>query len=197
MVVWWQNVVALVGLGLQVLGTARAVRGVLKTWSVYSTEPLAPAWAARAMARVQGLQARLRRLVRGPRHIERHAAHAITATAEGSAYDATVIAWDALPADHEAAIGELERRLRALLQRVLRVDHESRTAIRRVGSDLDRLRSDLGLKLHEEARQRNEDDRTVATSGARAAVQGLLLIGAGLLLQLAAVAWALLGGTTA
>jgi len=179
----------LIGLVLQVLGTALALWGLVKTWRVYSTEPLWPAWA-RGRVRLRGLQARVRGLLRGRRPFERHAADSITFGDEAVAKVARGSAWDGLPSDHDAAIRELDRRVRALSERVGQLQDEFRPAI-------DRLRSELGLGLDEEARERQAADKAIAIGGARTALVGVLLIIAGLGFQVVALLWALVGGTTA
>ena len=66
------------------------------------------------------------------------------------------------------------------------VEHESRTAI-------DRVRSDLGLGLDEEAAKREAADKAIATGGVKMALAGLVVIVAGIALQSGAVLWALFG----
>ena len=183
--VWWQNTLVLVGLALQFIGTCLAVGGLVKSWRAYSTEPLVPAWG-RILERVRSVAAAGRaRLPKRWRKSPSTVALAGTARGTGSAMGAITITWDALPADHGAAIAELARRVQHMFDRVGKVDHESRTAI-------DRVRSDMGLGLDEEARKRDEADRAIATGGVKTAVRGLLLIVAGIGLQSAAVLWGLI-----
>lgn len=184
--VWWQNILVLVGLVLQLIGTAIAVDGLVKTWRVYSTDPLVPVWG-RAKERLLGLRARARALLSGPRHVQGHVADAIPAVGEGTAHDATVIALDGLPADHGAAIGVLDRRLRQVMDKVGTVEHESRAAI-------DQVRSDLGLGLAEEAKKRAAEDRAISTQGVTRALGGLACIFIGIGCQAGAALWVLLAG---
>jgi hypothetical protein len=185
-VVWWQNVVVLIGMVLQLIGTSLAVRGLVQTWRAYSTDSLVPAWG-RAIARLRSVAAAVRarlpeRWRKGPSTV----ALAGTATGTGSAMAVLTTPWDALPADQGAAIGELDRRVRYVLDKVGQVEHEWRTAI-------DRVRSDLGVGLDEEAAKREAADRASAAGGVKIALAGLVLIVAGIALQSAAVLWALLG----
>lgn len=182
----WQNVVALIGLVLQLVGTSLAVRGLVKTWRAYSRDPLAPVWS-RAKARLRSVASAVRaRLPERWRKSPSTVALAGTARGTGSAMGAITIAWDALPADQGAAIAELGKRVQYVFDRVGKVDHESQTAI-------DRVRSDLGLGLDEEAAKREAADRAIATGGVKIALAGLALIIAGIALQSAAVMWVLVG----
>jgi hypothetical protein len=176
----------LVGLALQLIGTTIAVNGLVKTWRAYSRDPIVPVWG-RARGQLLGLKARAHALLLGPRHVRRHVADAITAVGEGVAYNATVIARDGLPADHGAAIAELDNRLRELMDKVSNVEHESRAMIDQVGSD-------LGLGLAEEASRRAAEDRAIATLGVTRALGGLACIFVGIGCQAAAVLWVLLSG---
>ena len=182
--IWWQNAFVVIGLVLQLVGTCLAVRGLVQTWRAYSTDTLVPAWD-RAKARLRSVAAGVRaRLPERWRKSPSTVALAGSATGTGSAMAALTIAWGALPADQGAAIGELDRRVSHVLDKVGQVEHESRTAI-------DRVRSDLGLGLDEEAAKREAADRAIATGGVKMALAGLVIIIAGIALQSAAVLWAL------
>ena len=174
--VWWQNAFVLTGLLLQLVGTCLAVSGLVQTWRAYSMDPLVPAWG-RAKARLRSVAAAARaRLPERWRKSPSTVALAGTATGTGSAKAAATIAWGALPADQGAAIGELDRRVRYVLDKAGQVEHESRTAI-------DRVRSDLGLGLDEEAAKREAADKAIATGGVKMALAGLVVIVAGIALQ--------------
>jgi hypothetical protein len=67
--------------------------------------------------------------------------------------------------------------VRELLMTVGRVEHEMRAASNRV-------RSDLGLGLDEEAAKRQAQITEIATRGVRGALAGLALVAVGILLQL-------------
>lgn len=175
-----------IGLVLQLVGTSLAVRGLLQTWRAYSTAPFVPAWG-RVDARLRSVAAAVRaRLPERWRKSPSTVALAGTARGIGSAMGAITIAWDALPADQGAAIAELGRRVQFVFARVDKVDHESRTAI-------DRVRSDLGLGLDEEAAKREAADRAIATGGVKIALAGLLVIAGGIAVQSVAVLWTLFG----
>ena len=177
--VWWSIVLQLFGLGLEVCGTLLTIRGLVQTWRAYPTDPLVPAWG-RAKKRLGDLWARARARLPGHRHLERGVAQSLGAISEGAAFDATPVASDGLPVDHDAAIAELASRIHQLKVEVVKVGHEWRQAI-------DQVRLDLGLGLAREAAKRAAEIRASATQGVRKAIGRLACISVGFVLQAAAV----------
>ena len=168
----------MIGLLLQLVGTVVTIWGLYQTWGAYATEPLIPAWHAFS-ERLGRLGARVwAAFQRGRAPRPKVEGHGAVGFAGGLVAEAVVEA--ALPEDPGQAAAELAKRLDATRRLVRDIDQEWRKAI-------DQIRTDLGLGLAKEAADRARQVREAATSGAKVALLGLMLIFVGVGLQLVAV----------
>jgi hypothetical protein len=128
---------ATIGLSLQITGGVIAVVGLLSTWWAYSASPPFPAlWR-----RVAALTASIRSRLNVHRQPERSAAETFNASDTANA----LIEWGPLPEDHDAALGNLDRRTREFNRGIAHAEDEAREGI-------DRVRKDLGLGLERRRR---------------------------------------------
>jgi hypothetical protein len=176
------------GLVLQVAGAALAARGLWQTWHEYAPEgerflqPLMDGmvrlvrWSRRRLAPIEST---VRRALRRPLQVT---ANAQAALASGSALDArATIAYAALPTDDlRTTVTALDARTHELLTMITRVEGTLGERVDDMSERTDSLASRVDL-LEDDVGERI---RTVAVGGVRKAAAGLLLVLAGMLMQL-------------
>jgi hypothetical protein len=177
-------IATLSGLALQLLGTCIAAWGLVRTWHAYSKLPLVP-WWGQARARVGSWRRWLLSHLPGPLR-RAPQTNALAGHGEGHATAGGYLTtgWGPLPDDPEAALRAVDSHTRELLSRLEASEVAFKDAV-------DRVRRDLRLGLDEEAQERAESVRRLATEGLRAALVGFGFLVAGLLIQGAAVVWLL------
>lgn len=168
----WQSV-ALIGVGLQIMGTVLAIRGLIQTWRTYSSDPLVPAWGHFKTA-IRMLRLRLPQRFRGaPQQAE---GAALAGTVNGRSGGSATLSAPSTPADFV----EVGRLLDALENRIGQVALDARAA-------LDRVRADLDLGLDKEAQASQQQVRDLAIGGVRTALFGLGVILVGTVFQVPAL----------
>jgi hypothetical protein len=163
--------------------------GLYDTWHAFaqpdqrlrdalSRELKALAVRSRAFLRrqVDRLERLVRRLLGKPRVIHlRGSAFGAGAVATG---DLTGYKWENLPKTNTAKINELERRVKDILDRVVRLESKQG----KTESEMEKVRGELAATT----RALRARDEQVAITGVPIAVFGLALVGIGLLFQLVA-----------
>lgn len=173
---------AVIGLGLQLVGIVVTAVGLARTWREYAEAPtrlsdeLARPYRAAATRFRTRVDSLIHRLLRRPTV---HHVSVFDAVGFGDALDVTVIRGPGqLPKTWRAAQPVIAERLRGLLTDIDRVTAETRATARDLAG--------IKARLDETVEQLGKVDQRVATGGIPLAVYGLIGVAVGVGLQLLA-----------